>query len=220
MNENNAEDDYRELTRRSYDATAIDYQKNTVNLQPETKAQKFLSYLSPNSRVLDLGCGPGRDAAYFVGKGHRVVGVDISSEMISLAKHDVPQAEFIIGDIESLGFPAEAFDAVWASASLLHVSKKAMPGVLAMLYRTLKPGGVFHVSMKQGCGEQVERDHRYGGVEKFWNYVDETELIDLLEAHGFVILEQDTHEKSTAYQTHPWISVVCQKLVGLQAERE
>lgn len=123
----------------------------------------------------------------------------------------MPDAEFIVSDIESLSFEAKSFDAVWASASLLHVSKQAMPSVLAKIHSLLKSGGVFYVSMKKGQGEHIQADHRYGGVEKFWNYVDEVELISLLTAAGFEILEQEIHDKSTSYQTHPWISVFCRK---------
>lgn len=203
------EQDYREVNRRSYDATASEYQQNTEKLQPEMKIQAFLSYLPPNSQVLDLGCGPGRDAKYFVEKGHRVLGIDISSQMIAMARASVPEAEFLVSDIESLNLAAESLDAIWASASLLHVPKQTMPSVLAMLYHALKPASVFYVSMKKGVGEVMEADQRYGGVEKFWNYVDESELIGLLEAWGFQILEQETHEQSVSYQTHPSISVIC-----------
>lgn len=204
--------DYREVTRRSYDATALEYQQNTAKLLPDVKANGFLTYLAPSSRILDLGCGPGRDAAYFVDNGHQVVGVDISSQMIAMAQKSVPLAEFIISDIESLDLRAESFDAIWASASLLHVSKQAMPNVLAMLYRALRNGGVFYVSMKKGAGEHLDADSRYGGVEKFWNYVDEAEWVELLKAKGFHVLERETHEKSTSYQTHPWIAVICRKM--------
>ncbi|MGA8164622.1 MAG: class I SAM-dependent methyltransferase [Waddliaceae bacterium] len=197
------EEDYREITRQSYDRTASEYQENTLKLQPEVKAKVFLSHLSPNSKILDLGCGPGRDAKYFVDKGYRVVGVDISPQMIALARDSVPQADFIVSDIESLNLNCESVDAIWASASLLHVSKQAMPSVLANLYRTLKPGGIFYVSMKRGIGEELRADDRYGGVEKFWNYLSEDELADLIVEGGFQIIEQDTHEKSTIYQTHP-----------------
>lgn len=206
-----AEQDYRDVTRRSYDETAVQYQENNAKLQPEVKAKAFLSYLAPNSKILDLGCGPGRDAKFFVERGHKVVGVDISSQMVALARVSVPTAEFIISDIESLNLTPESVDAIWASSSLLHVSKQAMPGVLANIYRSLKPGGIFYVSMKKGTGEELKADLRYGGVEKFWNYVDEVELIKLLTNQGFQILEQETHEKSTSYQTHPWISVISQK---------
>jgi len=203
--------DYREVTRKSYDSTAFEYQENTLKLQPKVKVKAFLSYLSPNSKILDLGCGPGRDAKYFVGKGHRVVGVDISHQMIILARDSVSQADFIVSDIESLVLEDESIDAIWASASLLHVSKQAMPSVLTNLYRTLKPGGIFYVSMKKGIGEELKADKRYGEVEKFWNYVSEDELIDLLVKHGFWVIEQDADETYTPYQTHPWISIICKK---------
>ncbi len=205
------EQDYREVTRQSYDQTAHEYQENTLKLQPEVKAKAFLSYLAPESKILDLGCGPGRDSKFFVDKGYEVIGVDISPQMIAIARNSVPQANFLVSDIESLKLNDESIDAIWASASLLHVSKKAMSGVLENLYRTLKPEGIFYVSMKKGSGEELQADDRYGGVEKFWNYVSEDELTQLLVEQGFQILETDTHQKSTSYQTHPWISVRCKK---------
>lgn len=203
--------DYREITRRSYDATASSYQDNTLKIEPEVKMADFLSHLTPGATILDLGCGPGRDAAYFVSKNYRVIGIDISPQMIALAKKSVPQASFIISDIESLNLKNNSVDAIWASASLLHVSKQAMPGVLDSLYRTLKPGGILYVSMKKGSGEEITADPRYGGVEKFWNYTTEEELANLLTHHGFQILQQNTHAKSTSYQTHPWISILSKK---------
>src|SRR5690606_28455233 len=104
-------------------------------------------------------------------------------------------------------------------ASLLHVSKQAMPGVLANLHRILKPGSIFYVSMKRGVGEELKADDRYGGVEKFWNFYSEDELADLLVGHGFQILKRETHQKSTSYQTHPWLSVICKKSPSLEVPR-
>jgi len=206
-----SEPDYRVVTRQSYDNTASLYQQNTIKLGPEIKAKVFFSYLPPHSKILDLGCGPGRDAQYFVEKGHEVVGVDISPQMIALARESVPKAQFFVSDIESFHLDPESVDAIWASASLLHVSKQAIPNVLANLYRILKPGGIFYVSMKKGAGDEIKADQRYGGVEKFWNYVSEDELAHLLTKHGFHILEQETQKKLTSYQTHPWISVISKK---------
>lgn len=203
--------DYREVTRQSYDQTAHEYQENTLKLQPEMTAKAFLSYLAPESTILDLGCGPGRDSKFFVDKGYEVIGIDISPQMIALARNSVPQANFLVSDIESLKLNNESIDAIWASASLLHVSKKAMSGVVENLYRILKPEGIFYVSMKKGSREELQADDRYGGVEKFWNYVSEDELTQLLVKHGFQILETDIHQKSTSYQTHPWISIICKK---------
>jgi ubiquinone/menaquinone biosynthesis C-methylase UbiE len=204
-------DEYRQITRESYDQTADAYRKNTLKLQTDPKADRFLSYLGVGSKILDLGCGPGRDAKFFAERGYQVTGVDISPKMISLAKNSLPEGDFLVSDIESLQLNQSSFDAIWASASLLHVSKKAMPAVLTNLYEALKEGGVFYLSMKKGNGEECTPDHRYGGVEKVWNYVSEDELTHLLTDHGFKILEKNTHEKSTTYQTHPWIAIICTK---------
>lgn len=206
-----ADEDSKEITRRSYNITAREYQKNNLKMQPGVKAQEFLHFLSPNSQILDLGCGPGRDARFFVERGFQVVGVDISDNMIELACNSVPEATFLVGDIEEIDFASESFNGIWASASLIHVSKGKMPIVLEKLYHILKPGGIFYVSMKMGSGEGITPDERYGGVEKFWNYVSESELLDLLTTQNFQILHTNIHEKSTSYQTHSWLSVICSK---------
>ncbi len=202
---------YREITRNSYDETADAYQANTEKLGPEVKARQFLSFLKGPSKILDLGCGPGRDAKYFVAMGHEVTGIDISPKMIEIAKASVPKAQFLVSDIEGFDPGDGAFDAIWASASLLHVPKKLFAKTLAKIRMSLKPEGIFYVSMKKGSGEELAADARYGGVEKFWNYVQEEELAEKLIGQGFQILEKATHEASTSYQTHPWISVICKK---------
>lgn len=203
----------KEITRNSYDATAIEYQANTLKLHPEIeiKVQCFLSHLSSKSKILDLGCGPGRDAKYFVQMGYSVVGIDLSSKMIDIAQASIPEAEFLVADIENFSFVEKTFDAVWASASLLHVPKQTLPQIIDKIHNCLKTNGIFYLSMKKGTGEEFKPDHRFGGVKKFWAFVEEAELVSILETCGFQILEQDTHDKLTAYQTHPWISVICKK---------
>lgn len=202
-------EDYKDLTRNSYNDTAIEYSKKTVKIQPEHKVEKFLSYLSPNDKLLDIGCGPGRDASYFVEKGFDVTGIDISSKMIQLAREEVPNATFELMDIEEMTFPENHFDAVWASASLLHVPKDKINSILKQIQRFVKEGGIIYLSLKKGEGETLTPDHRYGGVKKFWAYYQEEELLSLLKNEGFTVLEHDLHDQSTSYQTHPWISVIC-----------
>lgn len=203
---------YKDITRNSYDQTASQYQANTDKLQPETKCEPFLSHLQQAAHILDLGCGPGRDSKYFAELGYNVTGIDFSPNMIEMAKALVPSATFLVADIENLTFNNDTFDAVWASASLLHVPKQKLPNVIQKIYACLKAQGIFYVSMKKGAGEDLKSDTRYGGVEKFWTFINENELKELLETSGFQILSQETHDISTTYQTNPWIAVICQKM--------
>ncbi len=195
-----------------YNETAASYQGNTLKLLPEHKAIRFLSYLPPKAKILDIGCGPGRDAKYFTELGFNVTGLDISEKMIELAKREVPNADFMVMDIENLNFAKNQFDAAWASASLLHVPKDKIPAVLQSIHNILKDEGIFFIALRKGLGEEMLPDNRYGGVEKFWVYFDEDELHDYLKKAGFEILESQTHDISTSYQTNPWISFIAKKI--------
>ncbi len=107
-----ADIDYKEATKKSYDQTAQAYHDNTLKLLPEVKARTFLSHIPDNARILDLGCGSGRDAAFFAEKGHSVSGIDISEKMINLARRFVPKGFFSVGDIETMEFSHQYFDGV------------------------------------------------------------------------------------------------------------
>lgn len=114
-------------------------------------------------------------------------------------------------DIESLLLPKQSFNGIWASASLLHISKSTIPHVFSQIHSLLKEEGIFYLSVKKGSGEALIPDHRYGGVEKFWVYYEERELVSLLEGSGFNVISMATGEIRSNYQTHPFIRVFSKK---------
>ncbi|WP_188197317.1 class I SAM-dependent methyltransferase [Nonomuraea sp. SYSU D8015] len=93
----------------------------------------------PAGDALDAACGTGRLAAYLSGRGHRVLGVDSSPDMLARARERVPQGEFHLGDLNRLPLPDEAVDLVTCSLALTHVP--ALDPVLAEFARVLRPGG-------------------------------------------------------------------------------
>jgi len=111
-----------------------------------------LGTIHPGEAVLDIGCGAGVDslvAAHLVGPAGRVIGVDVTVEMIAKARSnlerlDLPQVSFQIGEAESLPFPDHDFHVIISNGVLnLTLNKKK---VLAEAYRVLKPGGRFMVA--------------------------------------------------------------------------
>ena len=113
----------------------------------------FLKHLKTGGKLLDLGCGSGRDSAYFSSLGFQVTAVDGSETLCRhIREHYGIPALCIL--FEELSFVAE-FDAVWACASLLHVTKADMPHVLRKVSDALKPGGVLYASFKYGSEERV-----------------------------------------------------------------
>ena len=198
-------------TIQSYDDTIEEYVEKCDPLHPKKDSDKFLEYLNDGNRILDLGCGPGRDARVFVEVGKEVVGVDLSEKMIEKAKERVSEADFKVMDIRDLDFADSFFDGVWASAIFIHIPKQEIIESLGETYRVLKPGGIFFLSLKRGEGEGLEPDKRYGGVEKYWSFFKEDEIKENLRKAGFKIISCEIQVRDPGYATNPWIYIFCKK---------
>lgn len=162
---------YMKETLSYYNQNADAFIEGTRNADMSEQYGYFLKYLSPGCRVLDLGCGSGRDSAYFSSLGFAVTAVDGSEELCKrVAANYGIEARCI--QFEALSFAVE-FDAVWACASLLHVKKADMTKVMQKVSDALKPGGVLYASFKYGRDERVSNG-------RFFNDYTEQELAALL----------------------------------------
>jgi SAM-dependent methyltransferase len=124
--------------------------------------------------LLDLGCGPGIHASYFMQNGLKVYAVDFSENMLSLCKEQSLNA--VMMDIEHIAFKKNSFDGVWAHTSLLHIRKSRLDSVINALSMILKPSGLLYLSLKEGNGEGYKADVRYPGVERYWAYYTDEEV--------------------------------------------
>src|ERR1700722_557588 len=135
----------------------------------------FIPHLPKGSKILDAGCGSGRDSQYFLAQGYDVVAFDGSQNMARLARQltglTVQHKSF--SDINS----EEEFDGIWASASLLHVPKSELQDILHKLKKSLKPQGVWYISFRYGEGEHIEDD-------RYFNDQTEISLRDIMEQLG------------------------------------
>lgn len=166
--------------------------------------EEFLRYLRGN-RVLDIGCGPGLDAAAFAGAGMRVVAADIVTEFLEIVKRRTSEASVVAVDMTSLCFRAGAFDGIYAAASFLHVPRRLAPGVLSAFQRMLAPGGVLflhHAAAADGrTGYQVDHLLIQDNPALCFCHRKE-ELISLLGWAGLRILSQTDHRPSR-YPSEP-----------------
>ena len=174
----------------------------------------FIKFLQHGSTVLDVGCGAGVKSKYLTEKGLFVVGIDFSEEMIGLAKERSTASKFLVMDIKQPLTFSESFDAIFAQAVLLHISKKEVRGVLKNLLAPLKAEGHFYVAVKElkkGSGEEeIVRENDYGyDYERFFSYYTLTELREYLEELGMTIL----YENVASSGKRPWIQVVARKSV-------
>ncbi|MGL1832251.1 class I SAM-dependent methyltransferase [Rhodocyclaceae bacterium SMB388] len=112
-------------------------------------------------RILDFGCGPGRDLQRFRALGHDAIGLDGSRAFAEMARKHTG-CEVWIQDFIALDLPASFFDGVFANASLFHAPRSTLPDVLAALHGTLKPGGVLFCSNPRGDNQEGLNGLRYG----------------------------------------------------------
>ena len=137
---------------------------------------RFLALLPPGGRVLELGCGAGRDAAAMIAGGFDVDATDGTPALAAQATKRLgrPVRVLRFGELD-----AEAeYDGVWAEACLLHVPRAGLPEVLARIRRALKPGGV-HAATYKATG--AEGRDRFG---RLYNQLTAAEVLEAYQAAG------------------------------------
>ena len=138
-----------------YNDNAETYIEDTLSVDMSAVMDRFVAHLPDGGRVMDAGCGSGRDIRSFLGKGFDVSAFDASMEMVKHASKfsgvEVRHAAF--SDLTD----EEEYDGIWCCASLLHVREADFADVIARLRRALKPGGVIYLSFKHGTGERVSK---------------------------------------------------------------
>ncbi len=142
----------RETTRR-YDEIAEEYNKDWRSKDDKIQLkylEKFEEMVGvPPKKILDAGCGTGRDCIYFASHGYEVYGVDLSQGMLEQAitnsKMRNLKVNLSIGDMRSLVFLSNYFDGVWTTAAIVHLSPEEKRNAIREFYRVLKPGGFLHI---------------------------------------------------------------------------
>lgn len=179
--------------RTTYDQVAASFAEANAAM-PEmvaAAADQFLQMLPAAPCLLDVGCGPGRDAAWFETHGCGVTGADLSRGMLVHA-HSIVHGPLIQAAMQSLPFRGATFDGLWCNAALLHLPKRDAPYALAECHRVLKPGGVLFISLQVGDGEVWEsQSYGYDAPRFFARYSPE-EATALLTCCGFAIHWQDS----------------------------
>lgn len=144
----------------------------------------FISYLNEGAYILDLGCGHGRDTAYFIKKDYKVKAIDGSEEMCKLASKltgiNVEQINFL--DINY----SNEFDGVFASASLLHLNNKDLIIVLKKISKALKENGVLLASFKCGELERVKNGRFFNDMteDKFRKICEDVSELRIEKVFG------------------------------------
>ena len=136
--------------------------------------------------VADVGCGTGRLEPYLVGRGVRPRGVDLSPEMVRVARRDHPELDVEVADLRDLPFPDASFGGVVCWYSLMYLTPDDRPGAFAELARVTRPGGHLITAWKLGDGGLRRGGRTTGlGIEFDVYWLSAQELEDRTNAAGF-----------------------------------
>lgn len=142
---------------------------------------RFIADLSPWARVLDAGCGPGRDLRRMVDAGLSPIGVDLNADFVARASQHGPAR---VADLRDLPFHDETFDATWACASLVHLPVEDAILALSELRRVTKTGAPVAVSVKiAGSTGWVETPHG----NRWFQIWDATAFADIVTSCGLSV---------------------------------
>ncbi len=186
-----------------YNKNADSFFEGSINADMSYTRDRFMALLPESAKVLDAGCGSGRDSKAFIDAGYSVTSFDASVEMCRRA------SEFLGQDVlnmrfEDMSFDKE-FDGIWACASLLHVEMGQLPGIMNRMHTALKDGGVIYASFKYGDGTKIR------GERSFSDF-NEKSVVPLFEAAGFEIIHNEIGSDSRpGRESEKWINVIGRK---------
>jgi ubiquinone/menaquinone biosynthesis C-methylase UbiE len=188
--------DVTKINIKAYNKTAKEYDTFSRRVDMRHEYEQFRTYMgSSEGSVLDIGCGTGRDAKALHDMGFDVSGIDLSENMLKLAKLKAPDVPFELMDFRHLRFKDDSFDGVWANATLFLVQRDEVDDVLREAWRVLKKGGIGFLSFKEGEGLQVKSLENK--LEKHQELFSYTELREVLKHIGFRVLLTERREDQT-----------------------
>jgi cyclopropane fatty-acyl-phospholipid synthase-like methyltransferase len=145
---------------------------------------EILARLPEGSDVLEVGCGPGTDAAA-LSTGRRYIGIDLSNVQLSLARQLVPRATFVVGDFTTMDFRPESFDGIVAFYVFNHVPEQELVPTFERIFAWLRPGGRLMTSLL--TTEAEDRVEEWLGIPMFFAGIKPESNDRLLREIGFAI---------------------------------
>ncbi len=158
------------------------YFESTIKIDPTLFLSPLNNKLLPGMRVLDLGCGAGRDLKWFADRGMQVVGFEYSRSLARLARI-FSGSEVIEGDFFTYDFSSHSFDAIVSIGSLVHVKRASLPAVLQSICHALVDGGLMLVTLKEGVGTSELAD---GRTFTLWR---ENDIVDIFSCCTLEVID-------------------------------
>ena len=143
--------------------------------------------LLPVGKILEIGCGAGRDAQKLIAQGYEYVGTDVAEKLLESSRKRIPQAKFKRVDVYSLNFK-EKFDGFWCAAVLLHIPRNRITEALSSISSQIKSGGVGFISTKQGTSNMLEALPYDASSKRLQVHYTKKEFDNALFVSGFEIV--------------------------------
>ena len=194
------------VTLAHYDAHADSFWEGTRDHDVSQNRDALLQNLHGQApfRILDFGCGPGRDLKVFRELGHEPIGLEGAKRFVELARQ-YTGCEVWNQDFLKLELPPEYFDGIFANASLFHVPSRELPRVLRELWATLKPDGLLFSSNPRGDNEEGWNGQRYGC------YYNWDQWRQLVITAGFVEISYYYRPPGLPREQQPWLASLWRK---------
>jgi len=193
-------------TLNHYDQHAEIFWRDTRDHDVSQNIDALLQSLTGKGpfRILDFGCGPGRDLKVFHDLGHEAIGLEGSARFVEMARQ-YSGCEVWHQDFLRLDLPAEYFDGIFANASLFHVPSQELPRVLRELWAALKVNGVLFSSNPRGENQEGWSGERYGC------YHDWESWRELATGAGFKAIRHYYRPTGLPPEQQPWLASVWRK---------
>lgn len=196
--------DLKKQTIETYNESVGALAKKFANFGPRVKdVKRGFSYVQKgNPSVLEIGCGYGREAGEILKLTDQYLGIDISGEMIKMARGKVPNGNFTVADIEDYIFPKH-LDIIFSFASLLHSDKEHLQSILNRAYEALNQGGIFYISSKYDKYHSEVQNDEFGTRVYYYYTPDDIKKLDT----RYTVVWEDKHE----HGGQNWFTIILKK---------
>ena len=191
-------DERKQVVSTGYDRLADRYLQWGSAIEGDPRDRMLAAFsdrLPANARVLDLGCGAGVPSTQQLARRFQVMGVDISRSQVELARRNVPEAEFMLGDVSELELPEDAFEGAVALYAVSHLPREQHGQLFVDVFRWLVPGGLFLATL--GATDSPDWTGEWLGEQMFFSSHDADVNRQLMRAAGFNLIVDEiavTHE--------------------------
>lgn len=187
-----------------YNKNAQSFAESTLRADFHEIQDRFLRRIPQGGRILDFGCGAGRDTKYFLQQGFRVDAADGSEELCRIAGNytGIAVKKMLFHELDTV----EYYHGIWACASILHLPKEELTDVLEKMGRAIVKDGVIYISFKYGSFEGM-RNGRY-----FTDFTEETFQMFMGNVQGIVVDEcWKTSDARPNRGEEKWVNFILRK---------